>query len=151
MVQVSIPVEKHVLKFLTRKYGQVHKASKTTLIGKMVLQALDNSQSAPDKVIPGTYKYELAIPEFYFNTKGSTLKPRTRQLLGDCFNILFDDEMCSHLDRQVMAGRKALTELKAFLEIYHITEDDVKVETLYKVYQRHTTALRNRNLNKNAA
>ncbi|WP_417365532.1 hypothetical protein [Flavobacterium beibuense] len=137
MIRVSIPVEPHVLKYLNQRYGAAHTVSLRSFIGKEVIEALQKNYEKPDMKLDRVNLYTLFIPEFYFKKRGHSVARNTRQHLGISMGILFDENMCSYLDIQVSKGKKALPELKAFLRFHNITEDDVKVETLYKVYQRH--------------
>lgn len=137
MTKVEIPVEAHVRKYLVTLYGLEHTAGKKSLIGLEVINSLSKEYAKPEKWIGPQYKYTVWIPEFYFNTKGHTIKRNNLQHMGVCLGIQFDLAMCQFLDLRVSNNEKALPSLKQYLKFYDITEDDVKVETLYKVYQRY--------------
>ena len=137
MIKVAIPVEPHVLKFLVKKYGLCPEVSKNNLLGVEVLRALTKKYEKPESFIPNTFRYTVQVGEFYFNTKGHTISRNNRQHLGIVLGKLFDEAMCDHLDMAVSRNRKAMTELKYYLKFYGITEEDAKLESLYKVYQRH--------------
>jgi len=135
--KIEIPVEAHVRKYLVTLYGPEHIAGKKSTIGLEVINSLTRNYEKPEKWIGPQYKYTVWIPEFYFNKNGHTIKRNNLQHLGVCLGIQFDLAMCMFLDLQVGRGHKAWPSLKEYLLFYNITEDDVKVETLYKVYQRH--------------
>jgi len=136
MIKIEIPVEAHVRKYLVKLYGLEHTATKKTGIGLEVLNSLSKVVEKPEKRIGPQYKYVVYVPEFYFNTKGHTVKRNALQHLGVCLGIQFDVAMCQFLDLRVSNGAKALPTLKEYLKFYDISEDDAKVETLYRVYQR---------------
>lgn len=137
MIEVKIPVKKYVLKYLIKRYGTLHTVSKTSLIGSLVLVALENKVEKPDKHIPAKHQYSVSLPEFYFNTKGHTIPRNKLQYLGNCLEVLFKEDMRAYLELQVRKGLKAQPELKLFLQAYDITEDDIKLESLYKNWQRY--------------
>jgi len=137
MIRIEIPVEPHVQKYLIEQYGQWHVASKTRMIGLEIINALNKVYEKPDKMIDGHCSYIVYIPEYYSNTKGTTVSKNSLQHLGIVLGMMFTDDMCKHLDQQAKKGHKALPELKLWLQDHNITEDDIKVETLYKYYYRY--------------
>lgn len=141
MIRISIPVESHVRKFLVKRYGETHTASQTSLLGMEVLKALTEEYVkpyvAPDKKTAFSSWYDIDIPEFYFNSKGHSISCNNLLHLGIAMGKYFVETMCYHIDMQVGMNKKAQSELKIFLEFYNINEDDAKLESLYKVYQRH--------------
>lgn len=141
MISISIPVERHVHKFLVKRYGETHIATQTTFLGMGVLQALTEEHErpylAPDKKMAYSAKYNVAIPDRYFNSHGHTVSCNNLQHLGIAMGKYFIETMYHHLDMQVAKNKKAQTEMKLFLEFHNITEDDAKLESLYRAYQRH--------------
>ena len=141
MINISIPVERHVQKFLAKRYGTIHTATKTTFLGMEVLQALTEEYERP--YLPSERKrayctnYQIFIPERYFNSHGHSISVNNLKHLGIAMSKYFVESMCTHLDMMVGQNRKAYAELKLFLAHHNITEEDAKLETLYKVYQRH--------------
>ncbi len=137
MISISIPVERHVHKYLMIRYGKKHTASKRSLLGLQVIQALRGKYKKPVKRIPNFLEYDVEIPEHCFRSGKQAISKSNLLHLGICMGTLFDEDLCKYLDIQVSQGKKALPELKAWLAFHLINENDVKVETLYKVYQRH--------------
>jgi len=119
------------------RYGTQYVASKRSLLGLQVIQALRSKYKKPLKKIPNFMEYAVEIPEHCLRTKKQAISKSNLLHLGICMGTLFDEDLCKYLDIQVSQGKKALPELKAWLTFHHINENDVKVETLYKVYQRH--------------
>ena len=137
LVSVSFPVKAHVRKFLQRQYGSAHIASKTTLLGQLVLGALDKTYEKPEKKLPAQYTYSVLIPPGYVNRVGATLPRNTQQHLGELCTHLFNMAMYDHLDAVSWSGGQVYPELRNFLDRYGINEDDMKVESLYRAYSRH--------------
>lgn len=137
MIRIEIPVEPHVQKYLTARYGPTYTAGRTSLIGVEVLNSLTRKYEKPEKSIPWKFYYPVYITERYMNHNGHTISRNNLQHLGIVLGLLFSEDLKRHLDLKLRDGAKALPELKAWLQLHNITEDDVKVETLYKTYQRH--------------
>ena len=136
-VPVAIPVKAHVRKYLTRQFGSAHKVSKNNLLGLLVLHALEKTYEKPEKNIDHHYQYTLLVPAGYVARVGATLPRNTQQHLGECCTHIFNMAMFAELDSKAWAGEKVLPALRNFLTMFGITEDDMKVESLYKSYQRH--------------
>ena len=136
-MSVKFPVEKHVLKYLVKRYGSAHIATKKTLLGSLVLIALEKTYVKPDTRVENYFHYSVLIPEYYINVIGHSLPRNTQQHLGECCTKLFNMAMFEYVDNEVWTGKKALPTLKRFLNRYGITEDDMKFESLYRAYQRH--------------
>jgi hypothetical protein len=137
LVSVSFPVKPHVKKFLLRQYGSAHRATKTTMLGQLVLGALEKTYEKPEKKLPGHYTYAVLVPQGYVNRIGATLPRNTQQHLGELCTHLFNMALNDHLDNVSWSGGQVYPELRNFLERYGITEDDMKVESLYRAYTRH--------------
>ena len=134
---VSFPVEAHVRKFLIRNFGSAHVATKTTLLGMLTLHALDKTFEKQDKEMPRHYTYTVLVPEYYLNKCGHTLPLNTQHHLSEVCTRIFNMSLNEHLDLMAHEGKKVYPALRSFLSRYDITEDDMKVESLYKAYQRH--------------
>jgi hypothetical protein len=136
-VSVSFPVEAHVRRYLLKRYGSAHIAGKNSLLGKLVLDAITKNYVRQDNHIGPEYKYSVLIPELYYKMYGHSINYNTAQYLGDCCTCMFNEALYEHLDAKVSEGFKAMAALRNFLASYYITEDDVKIESVYKAYQRH--------------
>lgn len=134
---VSFPVEAHVRKFLIRSFGSAHVATKNTLLGMLVLHSLDNTYAKMDKEISDHFRYTVLVPEYYLNKCGHTLPRNTQHHLSEVCTRIFNMSLFEHLDLIAFEGKKVYPALRSFLKRYNITEDDMKVESLYKAYQRH--------------
>ena len=131
----------HVRKYLIRRYGNVHIATTKTLLGSMVLESLTKNYDKPDSSVDNTYRYSVAVPQDYYNRYGHSINRNLQQHLGLKCKHLFQEAMLEHLTLEVLNGKKVMTSLKAWLKLYNITEDDVKLESLYKVWQRYSKYL----------
>lgn len=138
MISISIPVKKHVKKYLIKKYGNVHTVTKKTFLGLLLLELINDKVDASDRQFVDLDKYELTIPEFYFNKKGFNIDKNKTRFLGICLEKLFYEDFYNFLDLELTKGKaNAFQSVKLFMAIYAISENDMKLESLYRNYQRH--------------
>lgn len=91
----------------------------------------------PEAKTAPVYKYTVLVPEFYYNTYGHNITKSTLQHLAIQSKHLFEEAMLEHLEIEVLKGKKVMTTLRVWLRTFNITEDDAKLESLYKTWQRH--------------
>lgn len=137
MIQIDIPVKKHVNKYLIRRYGAVHTISKKSFVGLLVLELVNNEVKKVNYDIIHCDKYTLLLPDFYFNTKGFTLDKNKEKFLGVCLERMFFEDFYHFVDVELAKGNlNAYKAVNLFLKLFNIHEDDVKLESMYRNYQR---------------
>lgn len=137
MITLKIPCKRHVKKYLIKKYGDTHVISPGTMLGIFAIQML-NKEFDP-KELSKVYSdfYELELTEFYIKTKGFNICPEKLFLIGESLDRLFREELFAHVDLVYDRGDKwALRSIRHFLRFYEITEDELKLESIYKAYLR---------------
>ncbi|PIF33006.1 hypothetical protein CLU81_3576 [Flavobacterium sp. 9] len=138
MIQISIPVKKPVKKYLTKKYGEIHTISKKTFLGLLLLELISNKADTSDIDFKGFDKYKMDIPELYFNTKGFSVSRNKLKFLGVCLERLFFEDFHNFVDVELAKGKtNAWQSVKLFLLLYDINENEMKLESMYRNYQRH--------------
>lgn len=139
MITISIPVKAHIKKYLLKKYGSLHKVSKKSFIGLLVLELLNTKIEQPDRNFLNQDKYELIIPEYYFNTKGFNLNQNKTKFLGVCLEKLFFEDFYSFVDMELIKGTgNAYQSTALFLKVFDISENEIKLESMYRNYQRYS-------------
>lgn len=134
----NIPVSDHVYKYLLKLCGSDHiDASRSTYIGSLVLSL----QGRNCDVRPGKKKYtklfKARISESYYSKTGLHITSENAQLFNEQIDKKFRDElfrnmlMNSHLEEKLF-----LKSMRTYLDFYDITEDDIKVESLYRDFKR---------------
>jgi hypothetical protein len=137
MINISIPVKKHVKKYLIKKYGEVHKVTKKTFLGLLLLELINDKVEESDRQFVDCDKYLLTIPEFYFNKKGFSIDKNKARFLGTCLEKLFFEDFYSFVDLELAkGGTNAWKSVKLFLFIYNIDENEMRLESMYRNYQR---------------
>ncbi|EJG02274.1 hypothetical protein [Flavobacterium sp. F52] len=138
MIKIYIPVKKPVKKYLIRKYGTVHTISKKSFLGLLLLDLISKDADTSDIDFKGLDKYCLDIPEMYFNTKGYEINRSKLKFLGVCLERLFFEDFYSFVDIELAKGvNNAYKSVQLFLDLYCINENEMKLESMYRNYQRH--------------
>jgi hypothetical protein len=138
-ITIEIPVKSHVKAYLAKKYGTSHRVSKKTFLGLLLLELIHKKVHPPQRKKPDIF-YSLEIPEYYFNTRGFQLDDDKAVFLSACLERLFMEEFRQYVDMQLAQGLlNAYQSVVKFCDFYEITEDDIKVESLYRNYQRYSS------------
>jgi hypothetical protein len=139
MISVSIPVKAHVKKYLIKKYGTVHTISKKTFLGLLLLELINDKVMPSDRSFVDFDRYELNIPDFYFAKKGFHIDRHKARFLGTCLEKLFFEDFYSFVDVELAKGKtNAMKSVKLFLLIYDISENEMKLESMYRNFQRYS-------------
>lgn len=136
MIVIQIPVKKHVKKYLVARYGETHKISKKSFIGLFLLNLLEKKHEKPDWFESEPYVVE--VPEYYFNTKGHSVNRNHLRSLGVVLEKIFMDDFYDFVDLELRRGNNAMQSVKLFLNIYSISENELKLESMYRNYQRYS-------------
>ena len=138
MIQISIPVKKHVKKYLIKKYGEIHTISKKTFLGLLLLELISTEADTSDIDFNGFDRYKIDIPELYFNTKGYTINRNKLKFLGVCLERLFFEDFYAFVDVELAKGKtNAWQSVELFLNMNDINENEMKLGSMYRNYQRH--------------
>ena len=139
-ITVKIPVKNHVKKYLSVRYGIEHTLTKTSLLGMLLFYSLEKRierQKASISEYDGNY--HILVSQYYMNQKGFSVDMKTRKFIAVCFEKLFMEDMNGFVDKCIgQMNQSAMSSLKIFLKTYEISEDDVKIESLYRQYQRYS-------------
>lgn len=138
MVVISIPVKSYVKKFLVKRYGYTHQISKNSFIGLFLLELLQRKVEPPFREISKESTYDIHVPEFYFNEKGYHVDHIKLKFLSICLEKLFFEDFYQDIDKELLKPNpNAMQSIRFFLSVYDITEDELKLASLYKKYQRY--------------
>lgn len=137
-ISFEIAVKPYVKKFLNLKYGPEALVSKKTRIGLILIELLDSKieRSAID-VSDFTEKYTIKVSERYFNTKGFNVSYNKKKFLAVYLEKQFTEELRNYVDLQVAIGVHAIQAMRVFLRYHAITENEIKLESIYRSYQRY--------------
>jgi hypothetical protein len=136
MVVIQIPVKNHVKKYLQIRFGERHTVTKKTFLGLFIAELLEKKVEKPDWF--DGCKYEIEVPEYFFNTKGHSINRNKLRFVGEALERMFLDDFYNFVDLELKKGNaNAYASVKMFLKIHNISECELKLESMYRNYQRH--------------
>ncbi len=138
MVEICIPVKLHVKQYLIKRYGLKHKITKKTFLGIVLLNIIDKGDYKQASSKEKTVNYIINVPEFYFNTKGFNITPEKLNFLSNCLDRLFMEDFYRFVDIELLKpNSNAYQSVALFLKFYEIQESHIKLESMYRNYQRY--------------
>jgi hypothetical protein len=138
-VSFEIAVKPYLKKFLNTKYGPEAVVSKKTRIGLILIELLDSKIDRPGIDITGcTEKYTIKVSERYFNIKGFNVSFNKKKFLAVYLDKQFTEELRSFVDLQLSMGVPAMKAMRIFLKYYSISENEIKLDSVYRNYQRYS-------------
>lgn len=135
----NIPVADHVYKYLLHRYGTDHiKATRNTTIGSLVLSLQGrNKDKRPAKKSGFTKIFKATITEQAYNKLGIHLSEENAQLFNDQVDKMLREELYWHVTiNKGQTNKMHINSIRSFMEAYDITEDDIKLDTLYRDFKR---------------
>ncbi|MDA0175904.1 hypothetical protein OOZ35_14220 [Mesoflavibacter profundi] len=139
LVEINVPVKPYIKRYLIKRYGMVHKISKRSLIGFMMLDLLDKNITTHDKDQTKTENYTFLIGDYYFKKYGFSMSEDNINYLSGCFDRLFNEDFLNFIDTELLKGSlNAYQSVSLFLSIYKIPEAELKHDSMYRKYQRYS-------------
>lgn len=135
-VTIDFVVERHVKKYLQKKVGDQLIASKHCMFGSFVLDVLTKKSDFLNK-IKGDAVVNVALCEKYMKKYGCFFDYKANNKFNLYVDRVFKQELIIYVD--LCKSLKVCSEKQAirkFLEMYDISEDDLKLETAIKCYRR---------------
>lgn len=140
-ISVRIPTKPHINKYLQHRYGQQHQITKKSLFGIILLELLNTKIEKPEvRILPNdfSYGYTVLVPQRYFSTKGFNISANKKKYLAVYLEKLFMEDLQNHVDRTMYSNKStAMEAIRSFFSFYGITENDIKLESVYRNYQRY--------------
>jgi hypothetical protein len=137
------PVADHVYKYLITRCGSDHiTASRHTSFGSLALSLHGrNPDVKPGKLI-FTKVFKVTVQEEHFKRLGMHITSENAQLFNDQVDKMFREELFYHIMiNKGIDAAKYLDSIRTFLMVYNITEDDIKLDTLYRDFKRRKDAI----------
>ena len=146
----NIPVANHVFKYLIKICGTDHiEACRTNFVGSLVLSLQGRNYDVGLSNHKFTKIFKAEVNECYYSKTGMFITSENAQLFNDQIDKKFRDElfrymvMNRHLEEKLF-----LKTMRAYLDFYNITEEDIKLDSLYRDFKRKKNdILENFNLN----
>ncbi len=138
-IQQNIPVADHVYKYLVARCGKdCIVATRNTFIGSTVLSLLSrNNDIRHDSKKRHNKLFHVIINEDKYLRNGVHLDYRSAQAFNDLVDKMFREELYCHvMINKYSTNEKFIDSIRNFLEVYDITEEDIKFETIYRDFKR---------------
>ena len=146
-IQINMPMKPYLRKFLLKKYGNTYKISFYSLLGKFFLEILDKQYRKGDGKIRSSSSYTFIIPKTIVEKVGFDMPPQKMKRFEEMLESLFKSELEAHIDLTVEFDLyvnindknyklDVMKAMKQFLDFYKINEDELKLESVYRSYQR---------------
>ena len=134
----NIPVADHVYKYLVKICGSNHiTASRSTFVGSLILSLQGRNGDVRPSKCKHHRVFKADISESYWQKNGMYISSENASLFNEQVDKKFRDElfrnmlMNRHLDE-----KHFIKSMRAFLEFYDITEEDIKLDTLHRDFKR---------------
>lgn len=133
-----IPVADHVYKFLKTRCGSDHiVATRNTVFGSLILSLLNRNADVKSKKAGYTKIFKTTITEDSYQRVGMYISAENAQLFNDQVDKMFREELFFHVViNKGIDSRMYLQSIRTFLQVYDITEDDLKIDTIYRDFKR---------------
>lgn len=136
-LRVKIPMKPYVVKFLLKKFGKTHKASKNSWLGLNVIEVLTKEYQKPIKITSKSY-FTIVIPYTLCVHNGHFIDYLKFPELEKKCDKIFRDFMYDFV--QINSVEKShgdiMSSLRRFLDFYNISEDELKMDSAYRHYLR---------------
>jgi len=149
MITLKIPCKSYVRKYLIARYGLNHTITKQSLLGMMVHEKLSKNYNPANYIRRSDDVYEVVLTDWCFRNVGHSIDIPTLNALGSAMYYLFRENLYLYVRQQLAKGEKATTAIKEFLEMFDITEDELKFETVYRDYKRKHASIKQDKYKKN--
>lgn len=136
----SIPVSKHVYKFLVKRVGaDIYVASRKDSLGNIIISSLGNNVDVKHTKVPDhfTELFHIVIKDHIYLKNGVMLGVSRGQIFNRTIDLLFREELFHYM--KISASKPSnnyLESMRTFLKCHDITEDDIKYENLYREFTR---------------
>lgn len=136
-LKVKIPLKPYLIKYLSKKYGGSHKASKTSLLGLEALDLLTHDFYKSEK-IDSKNCFCFSIPYSLCRSYGHFINPKKVVVFQKKIEKIFKDLLVDHvkINNRVFKHGNVMKSIQDFYIFYAITEDDLSLEYAYKLVQR---------------
>jgi hypothetical protein len=146
-IQINIPVSDHVHKYLITKYGKgPFTATRRSVVGSVILSMLSkNNDIRHDKNRYNSKVFSAIIKEDHYLRNGVYIDYRTSKIFNDIVDKMFKEELYCHVIINKFTHKSQYLDcIRNFLKVYDITEEDLKLESVYKDFKRKKQAIQER-------
>ena len=152
-VTIHIPLKPYLHKFLVKKYGTAFVANHKTSLGLFVRELIDTQYRRQGHIKNGVL-FSVIIPKNMVNTIGFSFPPDKFAVFEKWVVRIFKEQLFEHvritlesklykdlygrLKKEVERDHHngTIKTISQFLRSYDITEDELKLDSIYREYTR---------------
>jgi len=134
----NIPVADHVYKYLIKRCGSDElRATRNSVFGSLVLSLQGRNGDVKPKKSSYTKIFKANISEDGHQRLGMFISSENAQLFNDQVDKMFREELFFHVViNKGIDSRMYMDSIRCFLKVYDITEEDIKLDTIYRDFKR---------------
>lgn len=144
---INMPLKSYLCKFLTKKYGTYHKVSINSSLGIYLTDLLDKKYRKDHRVLKTKTAYPFHFPKTIVEKQGFDMSSAKMKKFELFVQKLFRSSLDDYITTSISSGLVIPLEknqykqdvkkaMQQFLECFGISEDDIKLESLYRDYSR---------------
>ncbi len=155
-----------MIKYLQKKYGDHHIVSRNSWLGTYLIELLDKKYRKTGTIKDGNF-YQIIVPKNIIKEVGFDMAPIKYNKMEQMVEKLFRSDLYSYIEVTIenellvqvcksyfkqngdllLHKQDVMKAIRQFLKSYNITEEDLKLESMYRDYGRHMKRIRTRVLN----
>ena len=163
-ITINLPLKAYLIKYLVKKYGKYHIVNRTSWLGSYLIELLDKQYRRKGNIKNGDF-YSLVVSKEIIQKVGFDMPAIKYKKLEQMIDKLFRNELYSYIeisiennllvkvnkgsfddsDKQIINKQNVINAMKQFFKTYNITEDDIKLETIYRDHARYVNKFRTEN------
>lgn len=149
IVVLNVPLKPFLKKYLTHKFGDSHRVSRTSFLGSYLIDLLDKKYRKSNVTMGKEHSYPLEVPHSVVHRVGFDISPVKLKHLAEMIYKVFLNDMYSYIDVSIgnelvvinkqhdsINKQNIVKAISQFLKFFDIKEDEISSDTLYRSYNR---------------
>ena len=149
MITLDIPIKPYLKKYLTKKYGEVHHVKKNSLLGGIIIDILDKTYRKKTIDVDRKSFYKVSVPATIVKEVGFEISFLKLKKLAEKIYTLFYEDLESYINLTIgnelnfhnkkhdsINKQNRLKAISQFLDFYNITEEELKLDSVYRIIDR---------------
>lgn len=149
-IDLPIPIDTYLKKYLVSKYGEVHRVTRDSWLGRYVIETLGRKYKREKQ---GTKKkdfYHLSIPNSVIKEDGFFYSQKKSKAFADMIEEIFYNDLYSYIEVSIGNELKFVNDksknfnkqnvykaIEQFLGFYDISEGELRLDSVYRRYSRY--------------
>ncbi|MDO6813808.1 hypothetical protein [Tenacibaculum soleae] len=134
----TIPVADHVFRYLVHKYGSdTIIAERSDIVGSIILSSLNRNNDLGISKKKYSKSIKVVIKDYQYLKNGVFVSVKKGQVFNKIIDKMFRGELYSHcFINKKLHDDAYIKIIRQFLDIYNISEDELKVASIYRDFKR---------------